>query len=133
MIDPKHILSLDEKERDDEIRALIGLEHKFKAGRCCKCGCLYGQSGSSSPCPDPIALDANLAMEMRDEVGGPDVNQWHEAKISVFNARVPQAEIYKKDKSKQLNIASRYFADSANEIDIIIAALLAGEGADNAK
>ena len=119
MIDIKHILS--SPNRDDEIRKLIVVEHEFKAGICRKCGCLYGQSGSQSSCPDPIVLDWNLAMEkFREAMASVDTKRFRRAAYleRVYFAGHPEAKSMPRD----------WFIFYAKPTDIILAAILAGEG-----
>ncbi len=82
-MDINHILSLPPDERDLEIRKLI-VPKPWEHGKlssilpeysylCNKCGeNLRTGKNKDDPCPvpDPIALDWNLAMKMRDEVIG---------------------------------------------------------------
>lgn len=79
MIDLKKILALPPAQRDLEIRKLIvpkPWKHKWynKFGQfdpiCQKCQCKWSNEdqGCRNSCiPDPIPLDWNLAMKMRDE------------------------------------------------------------------
>jgi hypothetical protein len=48
---------------------------------------LHKQS-PNCPIPDPIALDWNLAMKMRDEIVEKDVNEWNYAKRKVYMALI---------------------------------------------
>ncbi len=140
MIDLKHILSLDEKERDDAIRKLIvpkPWEHsivyrpKDDSNWCkkCKLGIRDVSLMGYCPIPDPIALDWNLAMKMRDECESD--YEWADARVKVYAAMIPEMELMKKERFRRVGIAGSFFSSLyVKPTDYIIAALVAGEAND---
>lgn len=91
MTDLKHILALPPEKRDDEIRKLIvpkPWKHDWVNNICMKCDITLREHTklwhkkrqscpSFCPIPDPIPLDWNLAMRMRDEVCATAIGRVH--------------------------------------------------------
>ena len=157
MIDIAKILALPPKERDDEIRKLLGIrwKHKWNYGpnpkyphhqgmkwlyvktTCKKCGAGYDRSHyNPCPCPDPIPLDWKLAMKMRDEAVAKDRDAWIYAACLVENVRIVVAMKREwTDQDKRLveheaewDGISQWFIDFAQPHHYILAAFEAKGG-----
>ena len=135
MIDLKHILSLDEKELREWLLAKIvpkPWEHDtygYSQRICFKCGKVKCFKGNPCPIPDPIALDWNLAMKMRDECESD--YEWADARVKVYAAMIPEMELMKKERFRRVGIAGSFFSSLyVKPTDYITAALVAGEAND---
>jgi hypothetical protein len=147
-MDIKDILSLPKDERDLEIRKLIvpkPWKHKCnwlpQSGYdCLKCGKdlrATKNKGKDSPCPipDPVALDWNLAMKMRDEAVAKDCEAWTYAAVYVENYRIAVAmnrewtdqDLEHVKREAEWDGVSQWFIDLAQPHHYILAALLAKE------
>ncbi len=134
MDDIAHILALPEKERDDEIRKLIvpkPWKHRFqwpveivKPSEfpiwCYNCEGNIPYDVATFPCtaPNPIALDANRAMKMRDEYCNTPLHEIEFlAALEVVYIEAPDFTGFK-----------RWIATKAQPHHYILAAWKAGEG-----
>ncbi len=137
MIDIKAIL--ESPDRDDAIRKLIKpgpWTHNYMpvcegpTVTCRKCGDLHYRNTStttSCPIPDPISLDWNLAMKLRDEAVEKNIDAWIETKKEIYKTVL---SIKKRAASKESRLgvyANAFFANIAQPHHYILAAIVVKE------